>query len=133
MEKIFKGGNQIHNFIPAVSVRTFVISISLRFRFRLFDKLRFRLRTAKSYGSYGYGSGSATLPVGGHPGEVGLLVRQATAGPHNHLAQGRQQGSCNIENLVGGGVGGRVRGGGGEIPFRRPLKRNTFPCPPSPR
>jgi hypothetical protein len=33
----------------------------LRFRFQLFDKLRFRFHKAKSYGSYDSGSGSTTL------------------------------------------------------------------------
>jgi hypothetical protein len=86
-------GNQTYNFIPTVSVRTFVIPFYYcsGSGSDFLTSYRFRFGTAKSYGS-----GSATLPVGGHPREVGLLVPQPTAGPHNHLTQGRQQGSCNI-------------------------------------
>ncbi len=49
-------GNQIHNFISSSSYETV-------FRFRLFNKLRFRFQFhwSKSYGSYGSFSGSPTL------------------------------------------------------------------------
>ncbi len=52
-------------FLYCVFVRTFVIPfyydygtlINYGSGFRLFDKLRFRFHTAKSYGSYGSGPG----------------------------------------------------------------------------
>jgi hypothetical protein len=70
MKKVLNEGNQIHKFILCVcenfcdSILIWFRNINkLRFRFRLFDKLRlrFRFHTAKSYGSYGSGSGSTTL------------------------------------------------------------------------
>jgi hypothetical protein len=59
-KKNLNEGNRIHNFILCVC-ENFCDTILLRFR--RFDKLRFRFlfHTAKSYGSYGSGSGSTTL------------------------------------------------------------------------
>ncbi len=57
MKKMFNEGNQILNLMSSSGSGT-VINY---FRFRLFNKLRFRFHLSKSYGSYGSGSGSTTL------------------------------------------------------------------------
>jgi hypothetical protein len=60
MKKMLNEGNQTHNFVLCVCENVCDITLLrfrnrnyLRFRFQLFDKLRFRLHTAKSNGSFG--------------------------------------------------------------------------------
>ncbi len=87
MKKVLNEGNQIHKFILCVC-ENFCDSILIWFRnikklrFRLFDKLLFRFlfHTAKSYGSYGSGSGSTTLQ------EINVKSTEYRVGyPHNLL------------------------------------------------
>jgi hypothetical protein len=66
----------MNSFILCVCINFFDIIL---LRFRLFEKLLFRFvfHTAKSYGSYGSGSGSTTLDSGLPPRDKHTM-RQAT-------------------------------------------------------
>ncbi len=57
MKKMLNEDNQIHNLYLVPVPEPYLV----QFRFRLFNKLRFRFHQSKSYGSYGSGPGSTTL------------------------------------------------------------------------
>ncbi len=103
-KKMKNEGNQIHNFIYCVFVRTFVIgTILLRLRTRNMSRFRLRFHTAKSYGS-----GSTTMPGGvscwAPPGRASwrvagrrcaaLLALSARVRPGPCSASGSRPGPC---------------------------------------